>query len=294
MKYFTKDIYKTELLADHIEFLKQSRQAEQKDESYYLRIYNENRTLYLRNESMSDLYCDPQEELQKMEEYVSAPNLSAEEQAKRRQFAKMFRLFWNASNTERKTVYPFDEETAKGQFAVRQERQIEICKRLPKEIKEEIADIRVFALGYASAELKRKLRPYGADLRRTVQKAKEKARRETEAAEEYLTEKLGIDEYDDCLLTGMEQSGDDLILRGDEETGLRIENGIVFEGRGKPIYSYRSDIPNDPWSKIVAAELHRVEGQFELHFLVSNRNELDEEDLWYLTIRGTDVSEIIL
>lgn len=57
--------------------------------------------------------------------------------------------------------------------------------------------------------------------------------------------------------------------------------------------SIAEPIPNSGLSIILASELHYTNEKFELHFLIENVNEKNESQVGYLTLRGTDIKEIV-
>lgn len=61
---------------------------------------------------------------------------------------------------------------------------------------------------------------------------------------------------------------------------------------GHAIYPFYEESPIYPQSRILAIELHRTEELFELHFLVSNDDEYKTQELWYLTVSGTNIVKI--
>lgn len=287
MKYFTKEFYITEWLSYANRYVKKSKGAEKKDEAFYRKQYDKQCAIFVQHDRMSDIYRDPAEELRKIDEFVNEPNISDQERKRREEF-KETHLYLYGDKLNRK-VCPFDEEVSRRKFAENQKTRIAIYGNLPKEISDRIADIRVFALGYASEEVKQLLRPYCAELQREVKRIKDAACAETDEAESFLSERLGLNDYEDFVIMGMEEKDGDLYLYGTDQDCLVVKNGEITEGKGTPVYPYDENDPNSPWSRVVAAELHRAGEKFELHFLVSNCNEFDAEEIWELTIRGTDV-----
>lgn len=288
MKYFTKEFYEMEWLSYANQNVKKSKRAERKDEEFYRKTYERACAIYVFNEKMNDWFRDPVEEMRKIDEYVNEPDISKEERCRRIAFRSVH-VSINRERIEKNKVYEFDEELCERQFEEIINRMIELYRKLPQEIVEKIADIRLFALGYASAEVKRLLRPYCAELRRNVRKIREKAFAETDEAEGYLSEKIGFNEYKDCLITGIEENNGSIRLNGEGESYLTIQDGEIIEGNGKTVYDYDGEAPNCPWSRVMATELHRVNEKFELHFLVENRDAVERVELWYLTIRGTNI-----
>lgn len=289
MKYLTKEFHTCELLSYANSHVRKSKKAEQKDETFYRRTYEKIYAIFEGFSKSCDWYRDTEEELKKIEEYVNEPNITLEERKRRIEFKKMHEILYDNRN---KTVYPFDEELCAEQFEERNRELIAIYSQLPQEILSKIADVRVFALGYASAEVKKLLRPYCAKLQKTVKKIKDKAYFETNDAESGLTQELDLNEYNEYLLMGIEEKGGNIYLKTENNDCLLIKDGEILEGKDKVIFPYDESKPNCPWSRIIYAELHRIDGKFELHFLVENSDTIGKADLWYLSISGTEIIDI--
>lgn len=286
MKYFTKEFYTLLLLSYANMSVKKSKSAEQINENFYNRVYEKTYAVFESVSRSLDWYRDTTNDIDKLDKYLFEPNITEEERLRREEIKNLYkRLHKN------KKVYPFDEKLCKAQFEERNRKFIELYSMLPQEILSKIADIRVFALGYASAEVKKLLRPFCANLRKTIKEVQNKAYYETDEAESFLNKELGFNEYQDFLLLGIEEKGGDIYLKSVNNKCLIVKNGKIIEGTGKTIHSYDKDVPNCPWSRIIAAELHRTDNKFEAHFLVDNNSEIEETELWYLTVSGADVSE---
>lgn len=286
MKYFTKEFYTLLLLSYANMSVKKSKSAEQINENFYNRVYEKTYAVFESVSRSLDWYRDTTNDIDKLDKYLFEPNITEEERLRREEIKNLYkRLHKN------KKVYPFDEKLCKAQFEERNRKFIELYSMLPQEILSKIADIRVFALGYASAEVKKLLRPFCANLRKTIKEVQNKAYYETDEAESFLNKELGFNEYQDFLLLGIEEKCGDIYLKSVNNKCLIVKNGKIIEGDGKTIHSYDKDVPNCPWSRIIAAELHRTDDKFEAHFLVDNNSEIEETELWYLTASGTDVLE---
>ncbi len=289
MKYLTEEFYTLEILSYANSHVRKSKKAEQKDENFYRHTFEKVYAIFERFSKSCDWYHDTEEDLKKIEEYVNEPNITLEERKRRIEFKKMHEYLYDNRN---KTVYPFDEALCKEQFEERNRFLASVYSQLPQEILSKIADIRVFVLGYASAEVKKLLRPYCAKLQKTVKEIKNKAYSETDEAERYLSQEFGFNEYEEFLLSGIEEKNGNIYLKGEENDCLMIKNGKILEGKDKIIFPYDGNKPNCPWSRIIYAELHRINDKFELHYLVENSDTIGKADLWNLTISGTDIIDI--
>lgn len=284
MKGKTKEYYEREWLSYAEEWVKESAEAEERDEAFYAEKYEEERERFAEAERRSDKYRNPEEDARKIEEYVNEEGISTEERARRIAFREL-----HGKITGKGKGLVFDEATSKQRFAECQKKRIELCGKLPQEILSKIADLRVFALGYASAEVKGRLKKYCAELKREVKQIKKATEAETEEAESGLTKRIGVNDLGGCIITGIEEREGGIYING-EEGGLLIVEGKIIEGKEKEIYA--NEIETDgAYSRIVSAELHRSGDRFELHLFVSNCDEYDREDLWYLTVSGSDILE---
>ena len=243
MKYFTKEFYAAERLANVYSFVRESKRAQKRDEKFYRLVYNKKCALYLYNNKSGAKGC------------------------------------------------AFDEQVYKKKFEERQKGLIALFGGLPREIRDKIADLRVFALGHASKEVMLLLRPYCAELRRTVRRVYESACAETDRAERFLTQRLWLNGCGGSAIRAIEERDGEVILRG-ENGCLAFRNGIILEGK-EACAVFGGDTLAGGTGTIVYAELHRAEGLFETHFLVKNCSEYGEETLRYQTIRSTDICRFL-
>ena len=292
MKYLTKEWFAEQHLAWALLEKKVSKYAERFDEKYFQKRYRESFERYRNNERNADWYRSPQEDLMQLEEFIAQPNLSDEERARRIKFKEDY-LYLHHKRLEKGTFFPFDEELCKRRFDNDFAYVIALYKQLPPDLLSEIADIRLCALGYTSAELKKSLKRYGLQLEKSCEIRLKKANEETKSAEKSLKKQLNVDEYGDYMfLMGCEKRGNDIFLEFDGGDGLLIKEGRVLEGENHRILRYDPDVPYSEWSRIAAAELHQEEGGFQLHLLLSDCDEQNVRDDWYFTVCGTDIEEI--
>ena len=290
MKYLTKEWLNTELLSYTYSLIRISKKAEKYDEGYYQKLYKKNCDLHIEAEHGDELYQDPQEELRKIEESIAELNITEEERAKRIQYKRDF-IFLNADRIKHGTYFKFDEKVVEQGFAVEIQQHIELYKKLPQEILGKIADLRVFALGRASAEVKKLLKPYCTEQERISRKLKKTAQEETEKAEAHLSEEIGINDCTDTAILGIREQQEGIYIDVDLGGTLFVENGKIIEQELKEVYRWNPHIPNSGLSIILASELHYTDEKFELHFLIENVSENNESQVGYLTICGTDIKE---
>lgn len=291
MKYLTKEWLVADKLGNIYDYIKTSARAERRDEEYYLGLYHRQSGAFIENEKKNPLYNDPYQELAEIEQYIHAGGTDASGQNERAVLRDLF-IGTNKSRLKHGAV-AFDEPTARRQFDSRLRERQRLAQYLPREITEKIADIRVFALGYATAEVKELLKPFCGEQKRVSALLKEKAVRESGQAAEALSADIDPEKYTESFLSGIRLQGGNVCLAFDYLVGkgdcLLIGNGEIVERELKDVYRWNADIPNSRWSRVVAAELHRADGRAEVHFLIVNKNEYDEHDYGYLTVRGTDI-----
>ena len=292
MKYMTIDWLITDRLSLADRLVRKSKQAEQYNEKFYQRIYRKHCEQYVLNEKGNDFYHDPQEDLKRIDRLINSPDTTEAERERWRKFKEDF-IYLNKERIEKNIFYPFDEAIEKRNFEEGLKSQIKLYEHFPQYILDKILDIRMFALGYASAEVKDLLKSYCAEQRKISSEIKKKAFAETDEAETYLSEKLNVNEYEELLLMGYEYKDNDLYLNFDYGDKLLIKDGKITEGADHTIYPFDAHVPHCGWSQVLAAELHRADSKFEIHFLISNLNENNECEVWYLTAVGTDIQEVI-
>ena len=151
-------------------------------------------------------------------------------------------LLWNSSGfdvyeIENGKFIEFDKELFDKNFKAMQENRISVCSRLPETILEKIADIRVFALGYATPEVKKLLRTYCKELSDELAEVKKIAYRQTVFAEMKLHKVIDVDELNencDSDLLSLENKNGDIYIGSDaftiDERGvIRNENQEVID-----------------------------------------------------------------
>ena len=227
MKFITKEVYFKQYLMTTYDAVRVSHYVNKKDEQIYERLYKNCCNRFLTNEKIADWYNNPVKELHAVEKYCNEPNISDEERKLRLAIKETY-LFVNRERLESGIFFKFDKELSKRCFDARQKESIEIYNNLPIEILKKIADIRVFALGYTTAEVKQLLRPYCKKLQNEYYEIKNKAFNTTQNAEKFLSNTIDLDDFQEINIHGLVQKGKDLILET-EHKNLLIKNGTIIE-----------------------------------------------------------------
>lgn len=188
---------------------------------------------------------------------------------------------------------PFDEETEKKNFVKIQEYERKRYEaNLPEGIKEKIADMRVFALGYCSGEVLKALKMLDRDTRKKLKQTEEKEMRArlAENLPAELTDKII---FHDCEVTKVSFEGRDIIIKFDITGGFTIYDTLIF--RNAEIVEQEESILNARW---IYDELYRTDDGYEIHIMFEGEKFSElfadigdiKEGLCYLTIRCSDIA----
>ena len=283
MKYFTKEFNTQEWLAYAQSYVRADERAVNFDEDYFNILYDKQLKNFIRQDKNNDLYIDPVKELNIIDEYVNEPNISDEEK-KIRVINRGIFIVSNRKRLESGFFIRFDKELSKQRFEQSFQAKVKLYNKLPEKIKEKIADMRVFALGSATNEVKRLLRGYCERLRKKVKTTKDNAYNETCDAEEYLNKKLELYYFNDCIIKKLSEDNGDVFMALSNDVYFVFKNAFITEGSKNLVYPYNEYFPNYECSRIIGSELHYVNERFTANFLVSNNDKLGREELWYLTV----------
>lgn len=293
MKYLTKDWLTADSLSHLDSCVRSTQKAEKTDDEYYRRQYLKKRAIYIANEKSLPFYRSPQDILKQFDALINRPDMSESGREMWTRFKESYKRMYR-ERIEKNIFFRFDEDKAKKRFDEDMSQKDRLCRNLPPHIKDRICDMRLFALGYASAEVKRLLKPYCAELRSQCAKAKKLADIETENAENYLPHDLNLNDFVDLCLVSIQNAYGNLYLKFNSCEILIIENAKIKERESLSVYPYDSEIPNSAWSRVLAAELHRIKRNFEIHFMIQNLKENNECEIWYLTVQGTNISKLLM
>lgn len=280
MKYLTKEWKQARMVIHLYEQLRISRKAEKKDKSLFEGIYKEKSHRYLRYEKSRRIFHNPKEDLQKIDDYIGEPNISEEERKRREEYKRNY-IYLNQERIESGKYYGFDEKKGMRLFNEELKYKIETCRKiLSKEILEEIADIRVFVLGKTSRKVKEKLLPYIKELKKDSRERLREARRQTRAAERKLKQNLGVNEYEELILSGISQRQGNVYMKF-EMGGLCFTEGEIIERENGRIHRWNPNIPYSGLTQVVAGELYYRKKRFELHCLIESTDANNKTKLWY-------------
>ena len=184
----------------------------------------------------------------------------------------------------------FDKIFVKKMFKVKMKSMVKLVSYLPKNILEEVADIRVLALGYVSEKVKKMLDEYCRQLCKECDCILQKARRKTDMAESMLPKRISVNGFGELLLYRLYRKNKDIFLEF-EGGRLKFENGEILKQERKRIYRYGDEEAYSRWSMVQYAELTYDKGIFTLYFLINNMNRKGKPKYWELVISGTNIVE---
>lgn len=174
---------------------------------------------------------------------------------------------------------PFDEKKCREEFSFIQETmKKETVDRLPHELYQQIADVRVFSLGYCTKEIVSQLKDLSKENEKKMNRVLNeytKAQQE-ENIPQIIRERFG---FHDCEVTEFTVGKKDVIMRLDTRGGFTSFNMIAFTE--SEIIKQDEHIVASTW---IYDELYRTERGYEAHMLF-----WADEGLKELIIRCNDI-----
>lgn len=282
MIYLTKEWWQLLKSSCIINNIRENKYADQADEKKIERLYQQKKQKYVENERKAIRYINNDESnINKViEAYLSRPNITAEE-------IKLCVLLQKELVAEK--PIRFEADTAEKWFEIEYEEYMETCEKLPREILDEITDLRMFCLGYATKATKDKVRAYCREKKKEVEKIEAKAKTETKRVEDTLSNQINFLYYKDTPLVNLEMKEKDLYIDLVDRRRLIVRNVNFIEREEDIYYRWNESEYASPWTYVIESELHYNNGRYEVHFLMENRNEIGEKKSWYLTLSGTTI-----
>ncbi|CAH1209878.1 DUF4085 family protein [Paenibacillus sp. JJ-223] len=272
MKYLTKEWYEL-CQKTGLHFGKRvHRGAEKRDEALYKRLYKRKENEFIKMQR--EIYdVDPRFMLEQegtlmipLEKFVTGEEVSSEEM-------KIYEM--TPEERQRIQTYideydarpPFDEVNSKQQFSDNHEWSCrEEIRRLPLALSSQIADERVFALGYCTKEVMRQLKLLSKENEKKMMHTLDEYRkvRQNEQIPEDIQRKFS---FHDCRVIRVD-SGEAVVIRLDTEGGFTNLNHITFVGAE---IIKQDEIVGSCW---LYEELYRIDHGYEAHVLFEDGSEL--------------------
>ena len=279
MKYMTKVWYETSQKTDYHVLLKASKQAETFSEEYFKWLYEKKEAAWIKDQkeaaevSFEDLY--PEEFCVKnLAEYGFSPDKI--EAAKKGYFEMREQILQNYDEI----CHEFDPVQEKKIFRRMMHNNIKNLKaNLPDEILRKVADIRVLALNYASADIKKEITAFCRANDRTVDEASKAYLKECRKA--FKKGNIPVFEnasFHDCRIVSCRKKGADLVLTLDNSGGFTNISQIKF----KDCMVIKQDKPlhNAVW---LYDEIYKTDTGYEFHVLLEKGGRID------FIVRATDI-----
>lgn len=173
---------------------------------------------------------------------------------------------------------PFDKYDYKKTFANIHETRIkETMDKLPHELYQQIADVRVFSLGYCSKAVKNQLKALSSDnekMMNNILNEYDKVQQE-ENIPQIIEERFS---FHDCEVTDLKVEKKDLVIHLNTEGGFTNFNKVTF--REAEIIKQEGQIKESIW---LYEELYRLDNGYEVHALLAG------EEMAELIIQCTDI-----
>lgn len=274
MKYLTKDWYEICQRTGLHYGMRVHREAGAFSETLYQRLYRRKEKAYLQSER--EIYnFDPRYFLGR----DGSPFVPADKFARGEEIKTEDILIYQMPQDEKEQIQkmieayehrpPFDVEKCKQSFRVMQDTDlIQVAKeRIPVDILEQIADIRVFCLGYCTKEVKVKLERVSRENHKIMKIASEahtKAQKE-EDIPEHIRKILNF--HDSIILeisgsSEFENRWDQFVIRMDARGSFTECNKVTFQNAD--IIKQEPNITGSSW---LYCELYRIENGYEVHIL---------------------------
>lgn len=271
MNYFTKEWYKLcQKTSTHL-LLEEEQGAENFSEEYFNRLYNQKlkEWLDLQKEVAScsfESFYPKEMSSEHFDENMS----EAEVMAMKASFqANREKAKENYNKCEPFNIEKESEKFHKA-FLYNQEHIKEI---LPEEILNQIADIRVFALGKASQQLKKAATQFCENNQRLVDRTlKEYQKCYEEVAKSFDKNMVKNINFHDCKIIAIKQTEQMLTMLLDNSGGFTDISQVRFENY--KIFKQDSTLEKSWW---LYDEIYRTNDKYELHVLLHNESlELEE------------------
>ncbi|RPK29546.1 hypothetical protein EDO6_00169 [Paenibacillus xylanexedens] len=161
---------------------------------------------------------------------------------------------------------PFDEKKCKEEYKESMEWNFRYkAENLPQKIVEQIADIRVFTLGYCTREVMLQLKKQSAENRREMERVSNEYR-EAIIAQGIPDEIHRRVQFHDCTVTEL-LTGDEVVIRFDTRGGFTDINKLTLVA--PEIIKQDGGIVGTYW---LYQELYRIDNEYELHVLFDGEN----------------------
>ena len=280
MKYLTKEWYygNKDICLD----LDVDSNAEQLSEDYYKKLYNEKLNEFLEAEKeASEIEYEPEtwEDIQLMDDEGNIVNardiMSDEEFEQLRQ-----ELLQNEQDSAEYEVEEYDEEKLTKDFLEMHQCEIEDLKTsLAKEILDEVADIRVLALGLSTQNVKDLVEKYSQECEKRFEKAFNEYNKHWYSISDKVPANIKENyNFHDCRILDIKKEGNDIVFELDNSGGFTNINKIIYKDAEILENNF---VEGCYW---VYDEMYLCDKGYEFHIAVDGENGYN-----YITLTASDV-----
>ena len=280
MKYLTKEWYygNKNICLD----LEVDTKAEKLSEEYYKELYNAKLNEFLEEEKeVSGMDYEPEtwEDIQIMDDegnIISAREVMSEEEFE----ALRQQLLEEEQNQQDVEIEPYDEEASTNDFLEMHQDEIEELKEnLPKEILDEVADIRVLALGVATEKVKDLVDKYSQECEMKFEKPFNEYNKHWYSIADKVPAHIKENyNFHDCAILKMTKCGNDIVFELDNSGGFTNINKITYKDA---VILENNFVGGCYW---IYDEMYLCDKGYEFHIAVDGENGYD-----YITLQASDV-----
>lgn len=286
MKYFTKEWqnnYKDICLE-----LEVSLKAGRFSEKYYQDLYNAKLKEFLEEEKeMSEMEDGENEEdlwneihfFDDNGNLVNARDVMTEEEFEKLREEILENERQSMEDYEEE-IEPYDEDKLTESFLEMHNREVEeLRQKLPAEILDQVADVRVLALGKATRKVKKMIDKYCAEDDRNFEKAFENYSKYWDSISDKIPDNIKENyDFHDCMILKIKNIGDDIVFELDNGGGFTDIKRIIY----KKAEMIESNFAKDCYW--MYDEIYLADGGFEFHISIDGENGYD-----YITLKASDV-----
>ena len=270
MKYLTKEWYETMQKTDLHVLLKVSKKAETFSEDYFKSLYKREEKKWLKlQKEVSEVKF---EDIYPEEFYAECADGSPLEESEFEEAKKAYYEQREQARASFDQIPAFDPEQERKNFKQSFKSNIGVLKsKLPEEILQMVADIRVLALDVASREVKQAITKFCKQNEKSVRKAmddyqKQFSKQFKSTVPAFVSELF----LHDCEVLSCRKKGSDILLTVDNSGGFTN----ISEIRMKNCTVIKQDAPlHGAWC--LYEEIYKNGKRYEIHFLLQGNKLID-------------------
>lgn len=293
MKYLTQEWYQAQKQAMFDGgFLHANKRAAQFDEALFQKLYEKCEKQWasaLRSAFFEQDEEQFEETMKKIEDILSSGKATDEEKEKLEAFRKDSIAMRETATVSEGKCSEIDDERAHSSFAGRYETMLKTVDAFPREILSQVADKRLLALGYVTAENKKKIEAFARAQGKRAERLWEQAANAIDEAEKRMECPVGLNEYATGVMDGIESTERGVALKFGDIPDILVLGGEIVK-REYPVHSYALDTdPLSPMTLMLGKELEYVDGKYRLSLFLENVDECERATAWELVVEGSGI-----